>query len=118
MRAVIYARYSSDQQRTTSIDDQIRLCKEKNRARGLEARPGLPGLGDERRDGAQARISGDARGRPRGGIRCRGRRGARSPLPRSGGYRRPVQAPAIRRDRLVTLGEGEIGSCISGSRAR
>ena len=29
MRAVIYARYSSDQQRTTSIDDQIRLCKEK-----------------------------------------------------------------------------------------
>ena len=29
MRAVIYARYSSDQQRATSIDDQIRLCKEK-----------------------------------------------------------------------------------------
>lgn len=25
MRTVIYARYSSDQQRTTSIDDQIRL---------------------------------------------------------------------------------------------
>jgi site-specific DNA recombinase len=29
MRAVIYARYSSEQQRATSIDDQIRLCKEK-----------------------------------------------------------------------------------------
>ena len=29
MRAVIYARYSSDQQRATSIDDQIRLCKER-----------------------------------------------------------------------------------------
>ena len=29
MRAVIYARYSSDQQRAASIDDQIRLCKEK-----------------------------------------------------------------------------------------
>jgi site-specific DNA recombinase len=29
MRAVIYARYSSDQQRSTSIDDQIRLCKER-----------------------------------------------------------------------------------------
>jgi DNA invertase Pin-like site-specific DNA recombinase len=28
MRAVVYARYSSDQQRTTSIDDQVRLCKE------------------------------------------------------------------------------------------
>jgi DNA invertase Pin-like site-specific DNA recombinase len=26
---VIYTRYSSEQQRTTSIDDQIRLCKEK-----------------------------------------------------------------------------------------
>jgi site-specific DNA recombinase len=29
MRVVIYARYSSDQPRATSIDDQIRLCKEK-----------------------------------------------------------------------------------------
>jgi hypothetical protein len=29
MRAVIYSRYSSDQQRATSIDDQIRLCKER-----------------------------------------------------------------------------------------
>jgi site-specific DNA recombinase len=29
MRIAIYARYSSDQQRATSIDDQIRLCKEK-----------------------------------------------------------------------------------------
>ena len=29
MRAVIYAIYSSEQQRATSIDDQIRLCKEK-----------------------------------------------------------------------------------------
>ena len=28
MRAAIYARYSSDQQREASIDDQIRLCKE------------------------------------------------------------------------------------------
>ena len=29
MRIAIYARYSSDQQRATSIDDQIRLCKER-----------------------------------------------------------------------------------------
>jgi hypothetical protein len=29
MRAVIYARYSSDQQREASIEDQIRLCKER-----------------------------------------------------------------------------------------
>ena len=35
MRAVIYARYSSDQQRATSIDDQIRLCKERIARDGL-----------------------------------------------------------------------------------
>ncbi len=29
VRAVIYARYSSDQQRAASIDDQIRLCRER-----------------------------------------------------------------------------------------
>ena len=29
MRAVIYARYSSDQQSDASIDDQVRLCKER-----------------------------------------------------------------------------------------
>jgi hypothetical protein len=29
MRAVIYARYSSDQQREASIEDQVRLCRER-----------------------------------------------------------------------------------------
>ena len=29
MRAVIYARYSSDQQRAASIEDQVRLCRER-----------------------------------------------------------------------------------------
>jgi DNA invertase Pin-like site-specific DNA recombinase len=29
MRAVIYARYSTDLQRTASIDDQIRVCRER-----------------------------------------------------------------------------------------
>lgn len=28
MRAVVYARYSSDQQREASIEDQLRLCRE------------------------------------------------------------------------------------------
>ena len=28
MRAVIYARYSSDLQREASIEDQVRLCRE------------------------------------------------------------------------------------------
>ena len=29
VRAAIYARYSSDNQRDASIDDQIRICKER-----------------------------------------------------------------------------------------
>ena len=36
MRAVIYARYSSEQQRAASIEDQIRLCKEKIAREGCE----------------------------------------------------------------------------------
>jgi DNA invertase Pin-like site-specific DNA recombinase len=34
MRAVIYARYSSENQREASIEDQIRLCKERIAAEG------------------------------------------------------------------------------------
>ena len=29
MKAAIYARYSSDQQRDASIEDQVRLCRER-----------------------------------------------------------------------------------------
>ena len=36
MRAVIYARYSSEQQRAASIEDQIRLCKETIAREGCE----------------------------------------------------------------------------------
>ena len=35
MRAVIYTRYSSDNQRDASIDDQIRICKERVAAESL-----------------------------------------------------------------------------------
>jgi DNA invertase Pin-like site-specific DNA recombinase len=34
MRAVIYARYSSDQQREASIDDQIEVCRRYAEAQG------------------------------------------------------------------------------------
>ncbi len=34
MRAVIYARYSSDNQREASIEDQVRLCRERAEAGG------------------------------------------------------------------------------------
>ncbi|SVE16750.1 uncharacterized protein METZ01_LOCUS469604, partial [marine metagenome] len=35
MRAVIYARYSSDLQSETSIDDQVRLCRERAERDGM-----------------------------------------------------------------------------------
>ncbi len=36
MKAAIYARYSSDNQRDASIEDQIRLCSERAEREGLE----------------------------------------------------------------------------------
>jgi DNA invertase Pin-like site-specific DNA recombinase len=36
MRAVIYARYSTDLQSATSIDDQVRLCRERLERDGHE----------------------------------------------------------------------------------
>ena len=35
MRAAIYARYSSDLQSETSIDDQVRLCRESAERDGM-----------------------------------------------------------------------------------
>jgi site-specific DNA recombinase len=36
MKAVVYSRYSSDQQRATSIDDQVRNCRKRAEAEGWE----------------------------------------------------------------------------------
>jgi site-specific DNA recombinase len=36
MLVAIYARYSSDNQRDSSIDDQIRLCKQKIASEGWQ----------------------------------------------------------------------------------
>lgn len=36
MRAAIYARYSSDLQSDASIEDQVRLCRERAMADGFE----------------------------------------------------------------------------------
>ncbi|MGR3715313.1 MAG: recombinase family protein, partial [Thermohalobaculum sp.] len=36
MRAVIYARYSSELQRAASIEDQVRLCRERCAREGWE----------------------------------------------------------------------------------
>ena len=34
MRAVVYARYSSDLQRETSLEDQVQLCRERIKSEG------------------------------------------------------------------------------------
>jgi DNA invertase Pin-like site-specific DNA recombinase len=36
MRAVIYARFSSDQQREASIDDQVRICRQRVATEGWQ----------------------------------------------------------------------------------
>lgn len=96
MRAVIYARYSSDLQREASIEDQIRLCKEKVAREGWSLvqvyrdaaisgatalRPGYQALLEGAREAAFDVVVAEALG---------------SPFPRPGGYCRVVQAPAIR----------------------
>ena len=66
MRVVIYARYSSDQQREASIEDQLRICKERIAREGWElvqvfqdrARSGASSL----RAGYQALLAGAREG--------------------------------------------------------
>ena len=47
-RVVIYARYSSDAQRRESIDDQLRICRERAAREGWQI-VGLVGKGHGRR---------------------------------------------------------------------
>ncbi|AOW13151.1 hypothetical protein LPB72_07280 [Hydrogenophaga crassostreae] len=55
MRTAAYARYSTDEQRATSIDDQIRRCHEVAKREGLEIEPTLVFSDDA--------VSGSAKGR-------------------------------------------------------
>ena len=116
--AAIYARYSSDQQRATSIDDQIRLCKERIEREGWR-------LVQVYRDAA---MSGATALRPGYQAMLAGAREAdfdvvvAEALDRLSRDQEDIAALFKRLQfagiRLVTLGEGEIGGCISGSRAR
>ena len=109
MRAVIYARYSSDQQRTTSVDDQISLCKEKIAREGWT-------LVQVYRDAA---MSGATALRPGYQAMLEGAREAAfdivvaEALDRLSRDQEDVAALFKRLQfagvRLVTLGEGEIG---------
>jgi hypothetical protein len=82
MRAVIYARYSSDLQRDASIEDQIRLCRARVEQKGWEYRHAYT---DRAVSGASAlrpayqRLIEDARRGEFGG-----RRGARPAVARPG----------------------------------
>ena len=44
LRCALYARYSSDQQRAASIEDQFRVCRERAGREGLEDRRRLQGF--------------------------------------------------------------------------
>jgi site-specific DNA recombinase len=76
MRAAIYARYSSDLQRDASIEDQVRLCRERIESEGWRlistyTDRGISGA-SRFRPGYQQLLE-DARARR---VRHRGRRGA------------------------------------------
>jgi DNA invertase Pin-like site-specific DNA recombinase len=109
MRAVVYTRYSSDQQRATSIDDQIRLCKERIAREGWT-------LVQVYRDSA---LSGATTLRPGYHAMLAGAREAEfdvvvaEALDRLSRDQEDIAALFKRLQfagiRLVTLGEGEIG---------
>jgi site-specific DNA recombinase len=69
MRAVIYARYSSDLQRESSIEDQIRICEERAKQMGAEITgvytdAAISGSRLQNRPGIRSLLD-DARARPR-----------------------------------------------------
>ena len=110
LRCALYARYSSDQQRAASIEDQFRVCRELAEREGWKIasayrdaaisgdsvilRPGIQGLLEDARRGLFEVVVAEAldRGEPRPGRRCD-----------------PLQAFALCRVvMIVTLAEGEI----------
>ena len=106
MKVAIYARYSSDNQRDASIADQFRSVASSPSARAGRSRRSIRPRG-VRRDAAPSGFQAlmrDALKR----IRRRPRRIARSLQPRPGRHGWSVQAPHVRRRRIVTLAEGDI----------
>ncbi|WP_371877927.1 recombinase family protein [Shinella zoogloeoides] len=94
-RVALYARYSSDNQREASIDDQYRICREQAKREkwkvvGTYKDAGISGASMILRPGAAAGCAG----RP---VRYRARRGAGSHQPRPGRRGHVLQAPEVRR---------------------
>ena len=120
MRAVIYARYSTDAQREASIEDQVRLCRE------LAERAGLGGGRGLRRPRAERRLDAAARATsacsrtcgPAASTWCVAE-APRPAEPRPGAHRRPVQAAGLRRRAAGhAWPRARSASCMSASRAR
>ena len=118
-RAAIYARYSSDRQRDASIEDQVRLCRERVEAAGWTlvqtyVRPRAVGRVD-----AAAGPPGADRGRAAGEVRR-----SSSPRPSIGSAAtRPTSRRSTASSPLPGYGSSpwrraRSASCTSGSRAR
>ena len=95
MRAVIYARYSSDLQRDASIEDQVRVCRRRIDAEGwslerVYSDHGMSGA-SHLRAGYQALLAG----REEAAVRRRRRREPRPPVARSGTRGGPLQAALV-----------------------
>src|SRR3954466_399966 len=112
MRAVIYARYSTDLQREASIEDQVRVCRQlvdreswtvvatysdAASSRASRLRPGYQKLLEDARAGTFDVVSP--------------RRSTGSPRP--GGHRGPLQAAALpwRADRDAGRGQDQRAQC-------
>lgn len=113
MRAVIYARYSTDNQREASIDDQVRICRARAERDGWS-------VGEIYADYA---ISGAAAGRPRFQQLVADARAGRFDVVLAealdrisrdqehiAGFYKQLSFAAVR---VVTLAEGMSPSCIS-----
>ena len=120
MRAVIYARYSSDLQSATSIDDQIRLCRERvERENGTVVEI----YADHAISGSSLRNRPRMQSAPRSGeerqVRLCHCRGSGSRQSRSGRYRRDLQATAaLRHPASSLLLRARSANCMSASRAQ
>ena len=106
LRCALYARYSSDQQRAASIEDQFRICRELAEREGWKLTgtykdSAVSGASVILRPGVQALLE-DAR---RGPVRDRGRGSPRPGEPRPGRRGGALQASALRgRDDRHALG--------------
>ena len=107
LRCALYARYSSDQQRAASIEDQFPHLPRARGTRGLEDRRRLQGRRGLRlqRDPAPRR-SGAAGGCGARDVRRGARRGARPGEPRPGGRGGSLQASPLRGGRRLHPGGG------------